>query len=87
MKRPNFESMSVFQLENWIEKFNYDDHYIPLIDYVEEYNPFQDMPDTYQGTIDDWWKELDDFEDFARQQALESAKELYVKILSLNRLE
>jgi hypothetical protein len=79
--------MSVFQLENWIEKFNYDDHYMPLINYDGEYNSFQNMPDSYVGTIEDWWKELDDFEDFARQQALESAKELYVKILDLNRLE
>lgn len=87
MKRPNFEKMSIFQLYQFIDENNHDDDYMPLVIPPTEYNPFETKPDGYLGTDEEWWAELDGMEEMAKEEALATSKELYVKILSLNRLE
>jgi hypothetical protein len=79
--------MSLFQLYQFIDDNNYDDDYMQIVESPEEYDIFQEMPESYVGTIEDWHKELDAFEEVAKEEALATSKELYVKILSLNRLE
>jgi len=82
VKRPNFEGMSVFQLQVYIEENNYDEDYCTIVDNVPDYDPFQDKPDSFKGTIEEWYTELDSFEDVIRDELMDIARVVYIaKIL------
>ena len=72
---------------NWAEENNYTTDYEPIISNLPEYDVFQEMPSSFAGTIEDWHKELDDFEPVAREEYLEICKKIYIAILDENRLE
>ena len=67
-KKPSFSKMSLFQLMNWLEENNYDDSFSAIVDKIDDmgYNPFQDMPDNYEGTLEDWEKSLDEVESYLK---------------------
>jgi len=87
MKRPNFESMGLFQLMYFAETNNYDYDYCPFVDDLPDYNPFQDRPENYPGTDEQWQKELDEFEDVIKKEYVEICKKIYIALLDQNRLE
>lgn len=65
----SFSKMSLFQLMNWLEENNYNEEtYLPIVDEIDDmgYNPFQDMPDNYEGTLEDWEKSLDEVESYLK---------------------
>ena len=67
-KKPSFSKMSLCQLMNWLEENNYDDSFSAIVDKIDDmgYNPFQDMPDNYEGTLEDWEKSLDEVESYLK---------------------
>ena len=89
MKRPRFEEMSLFQLMNFVEENNYSNETGDCIVYElpDEWSPFENKPDNYIGTTDEYYKELDSFEDIVKKEYLEICKKIYIAILDENRLE
>lgn len=68
-KGPSFNKMSLFQLMNWLEENNYnEENYLPIVDIPDDmgYNPFENMPDNYDGTLEDWEKSLDEVESYLK---------------------
>ncbi len=76
-----FDKMSLFQLMNWLEDNNYDENYMPIVDEIDDmgYNPFENMPDNYSGTLEDWEKELDEVESLLKQEYIKSCKIIQAK--------
>jgi hypothetical protein len=82
-KKPAFSKMSLFQLMNWLEENNYDrETYLPVVDEVDDmgYNPFQDKPDSYKGSLEDWERELDEVETYLKNKYREGCEKIWTTL-------
>ncbi len=68
---------------NWLEDNNYDrETYLPVVDSVDDmgYNPFQDKPDNYSGSLEDWERELDEVELYLKNQYIEGCEKIWTTL-------
>jgi hypothetical protein len=80
-KNPAFNKMSLFQLMNWLEDNNYDDNFSAIVDTPDDmgYNPFENMPDNYKGTLEDWEKSLDEVESYLKSNYIRACSTVWEK--------
>lgn len=69
----------LFQLMVWAEENNFTEEYDPIYEELPDYNPFQEKPDSFKGTLEEWDEELDSFEKEIKKEYIEICENIWKK--------